>query len=57
MGEYANYQVQNFIRYGMKFKPNYIPQKRPRCSCVICKKEVEASEGLQAHQKTKHEER
>ena len=54
MGEYAEYALANYARSGMKYNPNYGPRTRPRCSCGECHKEVEASEGLAAHIKMKH---
>ncbi len=56
MGEYAEDTLQSYIRGGMPYNPNYVPRKRPKCSCVECRKEVEASEGLKAHIKAKHRE-
>ena len=54
MGDYANDTLRNYARHGMRFNPNWVPKKRPKCSCVKCRKEVEASEGLKAHIKAKH---
>jgi len=38
----------------MPYNPNYVPKKRPRCSCICCGKQVEASEGLREHWAMKH---
>jgi len=54
MGEYAEYSLLSAMRRGLPFNPNWVQRKRPRCSCVECRKEVEASEGLAAHTKEKH---
>lgn len=52
MADYANDALRYHATH-MWHRP-YTPKKRPRCSCVECHKEVEASEGLAMHIKRKH---
>lgn len=54
MGEYANYALRGYIRGGLPHNPNYVPPKRPRCSCVECGKVCAGVEGLEEHRKMKH---
>lgn len=54
MGDGANALLSFYMRRGFRNNPNYVPRKRPRVCCMICGKEVEASEGLAAHMKSKH---
>ena len=54
MGEYANCALQSYIRNGMRFNPNFTPRKRPRVSCLTCRREFAGIEGVMEHQKAKH---
>lgn len=54
MGEYADWSWQGYLRNGMRYNPDYVPKKRPRCSCICCGKQVEASDGLLDHWRMKH---
>lgn len=53
MGDGAVMALRAYVRGGMPI-PRGPRIPRPRCSCLICRKEVEASEGLASHLEARH---